>query len=75
MDLSIKLRKYLLDKGACEVGFADISDVIDLKEKSISFHETQLLDTDYCRMMRGLAAYRAESIGIRGGYVEWYLSI
>lgn len=55
--------------------FLDISEVIDLKEKSISFHETQLLDTDYCRMMRGLAAYRAESIGIRGGYVEWYLSI
>lgn len=27
MDLSIKLRKYLLDNGACEVGFADISDV------------------------------------------------
>lgn len=55
--------------------FLDISDVMDMKERIISFHQTQIKDTDYCRMMRSLAAYRAESIGIRGGYVEWYLSI
>lgn len=54
--------------------YIDISDVMDMKERIISFHQTQIQDTDYCRMMRSLAAYRAESIGIKGGYVEWYLN-
>lgn len=55
--------------------FLDISDVIDTKDKAISCHETQIQDIDYCRMIRALTAYRAESIGIRGGYVEQYLAI
>ena len=55
--------------------FLDISDVVDVKEKAISCHKSQIQDIDYCRMIRALTAYRAESIGIRGGYAEQYLMI
>lgn len=35
MDLSTKLRKYILDNGACKVGFADISDFSIIKGLNI----------------------------------------
>jgi len=53
--------------------YLNISDCIDKKIEAISLNESQVEMVDYCQIGKSLSSYRAETMGIKGGFVEQYL--